>query len=95
MPTRPTSKLPILILVGLLGLTVAAVPAQTHIPPPSGSDPGDAGPWKLPGRDPELDRRIAKALGRHFARAHVHGLRATRKGSAERYLLGRGFRAEG
>ena len=63
MPTKPTSKLPILLLLGLLALTVAALPAQTHIPPPSGSDPGNGGPWKLPGRDPELDRRIDQQRG--------------------------------
>lgn len=43
---------------------------------------------------PEANR-AAKALGRSFEQARVHGLRATRKGSAERYLLGRGFRGEG
>lgn len=43
---------------------------------------------------PEANR-AAKALGGAFERVGVHGLRATRKGSAERYLLGRGFRGEG
>lgn len=36
-----------------------------------------------------------KTLRRRFARVGLHGLRATRKGSAERYLLGREFRGEG
>jgi len=45
-------------------------------------------------QSPEAER-IAKALGRRFAQPRVHGLRATRKGSAERYLLGRGFHGEG
>ncbi len=40
-------------------------------------------------------RRVVEALRRRFRRAEVHGLRASRKSSAERYLLGRGFRGEG
>lgn len=40
-------------------------------------------------------QRFTKALRRRFARADLHGLRATRKGSAERYLLGRDFQREG
>ncbi len=38
---------------------------------------------------------FAKALRKRFVRAQLHGLRATRKGSAERYLLGREFLREG
>ncbi len=40
-------------------------------------------------------QRFVKATRRRFARADLHGLRATRKGSAERYLLGRDFQREG
>ncbi len=40
-------------------------------------------------------QRFVKTLRRRFARASLHGLRATRKGSAERYLLGRDFLGEG
>ncbi len=38
---------------------------------------------------------FAKTLRKSFARARLHGLRTTRKGSAERYLLGREFLCEG
>lgn len=40
-------------------------------------------------------QRFAKSLRRRFSRADLHGLRATRKGSSERYLLGRTFRGKG
>lgn len=38
---------------------------------------------------------FVKGLRGRFARAGLRGLRATRKGSAERYLLGREFLGEG
>lgn len=38
---------------------------------------------------------FAKALRKRFVRASLHGLRATRKGSDERYLLGRELLREG
>jgi 23S rRNA (uridine2552-2'-O)-methyltransferase len=39
--------------------------------------------------------RVVGDLRRSFHRAELHGLRASRKGSAERYLLGRGFQGKG
>ncbi len=38
---------------------------------------------------------FAKTLRKSFARARLDGLRTTRKGRAERYLLGREFLCEG
>ena len=63
MSKRPTSQLPVLILLSLLGLAAGPATGQSHVPPSSGSDPGSEGPWKLPGRDSELDRRIDQQRG--------------------------------
>lgn len=40
-------------------------------------------------------QHFAKTIKRRFQKTDVHGLKATRRGSAERYLLGRDFLGEG
>jgi 23S rRNA U2552 (ribose-2'-O)-methylase RlmE/FtsJ len=40
-------------------------------------------------------RAAAERIGRRFRSARTLGLRASRRGSSERYLLARGFAGEG
>ncbi len=63
MPTRPTPTRRTLFLVGILTFAAAAAHGQSHVPPSSGSDPASSGPWNLPGRDPDLEKKADDQLG--------------------------------